>query len=90
MDSVKEQFLLDRVVIVHGIHAGGFSAHHDLAVLECDDIRGPFNTHEFLVNPRNHPVAHDRHVDFRERTQRKPPVIAHLATEGHRKLRTLP
>ena len=90
MDGVKEQFLLDRVVIAHGIRAGGFSAHHDLAVLESDDIRRPFDTHEFLVNPRNHRITHDRHVDFRERPQRKPPVIAHLATEGHRKLRTLP
>jgi hypothetical protein len=66
MDRVKQQFLFMSMVVASGGDAGGFSAHHDVAVLEGDDVRRSGDTHEIFVNLRDLRVTDDRHCNFGE------------------------
>lgn len=79
MHGVKRQFLLDAMAVLGGIKRGGLRAHHDLAVLEGDDIRRPRDAHELGMHPRNRAIRDDGDADFIEPLQRETSVIGKLA-----------
>ena len=75
MHGVKRQFFLDAVPVFRGAKRGGLRAHHDLAVLEGDDIRRAGDVHELDVQSRDRAIRDDGDADFIEPFERKFSIV---------------
>ena len=74
VDEVAQNFAGERLVVFGGLALGDFGADDDLAVVEGDDVGGPFDVHEIAVDLVAGGIIDERDFEGGEVEQRR--VIA--------------